>query len=857
MSSALSYDRDPTEGLIAFHAESVKAAFATRTTQERPTMSEVSSGDDEEDSTDLLQALISRQTCGLKRASQRTLRYREFNEIRDRQERKRGQIFDSKDGDQMVFLASKLLEKLILRSKKAHVDEEGTEVVEYMKVQSITNMAKDIIEIVPRMEWGFFVDDSLMKGFRRGINTAISHLVEKYQLRSDMKEKVALFCEDIGMMVSSTLRYSKHGDVALQHVVLLLLLLHTGGRPSTFMPSSDSGFFFKWSDIVWIARRDDKEENIMGWDVVLTLRHFKRSQRTSIRSLRLYIRTVRRKPNLIFDLGCALLAHGLRQGVFGPERSIEDIYQSRLLELCVEPEFANRPVLLGGGSGGFGLDTTAPLRVEGASIRFKENLEDCGYQAAESEILGMSSVRRGTATRWVDKFGRMATRLLLGHAPGSFTLEKNYDGAIEVLDLVKAVLRAELSETNVVNPILDSLLSEDPKLKLFTESLAILSECLVDGSSDWMRVPPYIDITDLRENQLDEMLGRTRRAIRNRVASLHGEARRQAKSKEGKRRKELTIDDKIRNASSYKKEVEELPTELIREFANSCREALFDDEEEESLEDEDGAADEELLVLDDNDLTMDGNGRLDISMSNGIALSRLTSGSYDSPSDNEGIVESNGSILSDFRDLQKDKKAWISALVGLEGHRDHARDRVLCSQCQSDDYTPAEFVGKTWLPYELRRHEISFHVPGAVTGRWLDAHLYQMDGENTEKYHCAVDSCDKSYVSTRELRRHMVRDHTDQLGQDIPVRHFRTMIHQDLDAPEPYCSIARERLTILESYLASNAYEQGERFIRSAQKVDGRGRSMIDLENRLRREAMAGVLEEEDIEFYNIGQQFG
>jgi hypothetical protein len=32
------------------------------------------------------------------------------------------------------------------------------------------------------------------------------------------------------------------GDAAVQNVVLLLLLLHTAGRPSTFMPTSETSF---------------------------------------------------------------------------------------------------------------------------------------------------------------------------------------------------------------------------------------------------------------------------------------------------------------------------------------------------------------------------------------------------------------------------------------------------------------------------------------------------------------------------------------------------------------------------------------------------------------------------------------
>lgn len=119
-----------------------------------------------------------------------------------------------------------------------------------------------------------------------------------------------------------------------------------------------------------------------GFDVVLVLRNFKGyglndSDRIA-KTLRLYVRSVRRASNLVFDLGCGLLAHALRCGAFGSSTA-DDIWRTQKTTLRTDDEYLGRPLFLASNARGYGLDSGTSLKWRSADATFKKLCQECGF----------------------------------------------------------------------------------------------------------------------------------------------------------------------------------------------------------------------------------------------------------------------------------------------------------------------------------------------------------------------------------------------------------------------------------------------------------------------------------------------
>lgn len=68
--------------------------------------------------------------------------------------------------------------------------------------------------------------------------------------------KVGVYADEVAQLIGATLTQPRDADVAVQTVCLLLLLLHTAGRASTYMPSKHTNFYMTvWSRAIMMYHR--------------------------------------------------------------------------------------------------------------------------------------------------------------------------------------------------------------------------------------------------------------------------------------------------------------------------------------------------------------------------------------------------------------------------------------------------------------------------------------------------------------------------------------------------------------------------------------------------------------------------
>jgi hypothetical protein len=89
-----------------------------------------------------------------------------------------------------------------------------------------------------------------------------------------MLDKLMINSKDISAAITHTLRNVHDGNIAVQHVLELLLLLYSAGRASTLCPSSGTSYFLTWSccGILPVRRNNGV---IVGFDIRLKLVNFK------------------------------------------------------------------------------------------------------------------------------------------------------------------------------------------------------------------------------------------------------------------------------------------------------------------------------------------------------------------------------------------------------------------------------------------------------------------------------------------------------------------------------------------------------------------------------------------------------
>lgn len=136
-----------------------------------------------------------------------------------------------------------------------------------------------------------------------------------------------------------------------------------------------------------------------------------------------------------------LLVMLLRRGALQGINTIEELLDGQQQNILIKDEFQGKPLFYGSTPKGLGLHESRPLTANSISAYIKARAKSLGY----TENVTLYSLRRMIATELVARIGLDRTRILMGHAPNSRTLELYYFEMSEILDLTSAALQQDLA----------------------------------------------------------------------------------------------------------------------------------------------------------------------------------------------------------------------------------------------------------------------------------------------------------------------------------------------------------------------------------------------------------------------------
>ncbi|WVR08303.1 hypothetical protein IAU60_005355 [Kwoniella sp. DSM 27419] len=685
------------------------------------------------------------QQVGVRNAAERLRIYRKFHE-----ERTRLGLLSSFNWNDWTRVARNVMTNAMLSSEKTSLDEEGKTVKTYLRVGSLRQVKRSLA-LVLDMDAPRGSTMESRQQFFQDLEAWLVALRSRYDLNNDSLEKVALYSEEIALMIDAVLTEPTDANVAVQFAFLLVLLMHTAGRPSSFMPSSATSFYLQWSDISIRPRRIASKTT--GFDIRLKLRNFKRHDLKSATSLKgkvvhLFVSTVKNVDNTIFDIGALCIAHALRQGAFGPGKTLEDLYNEKAGVVPYAKDYLERPVFLRTNARGYGLDPTGPLTYESARQQFKDILDKVGIKKGKTQILGMTSVRRGSATKLAAAFGNDDARLLLGHGPKSSALELHYDIHREDLDVASAHLSEEGRQDAATGSrsrphlmvipkssnrlTLAAVLNLDPKARIFETGIQAATMSCMNSDDKWKHVPP-----------------KTRKALRTRVAAIRTRYAQHQDAKIWESAQELEYTQVLQNAKTVQDIKTGLPIRLMKQLQGACTR---------DLETIAVATEEDELIVDDEDLALPVDPLFaDACTEHELRILRLTAKKQAWTE----YVEAAETKLMDTRSL----------ISGIVTSSIAARTQTHCLACQVDSEVSDEMKGKTYLPHALVDHLNFYHLPIERLGRFIK--------KSEGKLVCPC--CQNTYANSAAIRYHIMVTHAHEAGKTIPLEHFRT-IHEIMSA---------------------------------------------------------------------------
>ncbi|OCF45414.1 hypothetical protein I317_00659 [Kwoniella heveanensis CBS 569] len=298
-------------------------------------------------------------------------------------------------------------------------------------------------------------------------------LITTYGHTQRKRRKTTLYPSEVRALLE--ILYENSGskwDVIVQNAALLLSFVYLGARPGSFLKTAHwPKHYARWKDIKWRPVRDG-QGTIIGYDLYFTVRSFKGFHALRDLNITFLIKTIKTAKNAILDLGVTLLAHGVRQGVFG-EKTIEQLTTANLFEFKCDPRYDEEPI-------------------------FKGKTSRSGLSAVLRVVRGSDTVyalRRGYATH-------------MGQRANTTMFADTYDQGRETADMTEGVHVQEErdSETRVVTPLtltryepgtdlptvtLKQALKVHPAYLHTKAKLDFVQHCIRTGSSEWQTVSPY------------------------------------------------------------------------------------------------------------------------------------------------------------------------------------------------------------------------------------------------------------------------------------------------------------------------------------------------------------------------------
>ncbi|UOH83741.1 hypothetical protein LQV05_006478 [Cryptococcus neoformans] len=650
-----------------------------------------------------------------------------------------------------------------MKASKGGVTHQNGDYQSKMKFQTL-RVLRNAMVIVLKME----ASDATAHAKRRfwdEIDNFLGALRLEFNMSFSPAAKIAIYSEEIAVLIGHILKKAVAGDVdpgvAVQQALFLNTLMHTAGRPSVLIPGKSTTFFMRWEDVEIRPRR------------IQNIHAVGSSTSNMAKTVHMYISTSKREETIVFDLGALLIAHGLRLGVFGSSATVKSLYSSSAVSLPIIPEWRNRPVFYRTASRGHGLDLSGPLRYDSARERFTSLLLEADMPCStDTCIVGLSSIRRGSATKLEKAFGSDDARLLLGHIPDSTVLEGNYTERREGLDVAAAVTgderldeavpRLQLHILSMQRPgdsvPFETLLAYDPPLRTYQSALQAVQASYVAGDDDWLEHPLWMMCKEQEYlSHPSKAVTKVRAAIRNRVKALRTLYQQRRSNAIWETSANLTYAQALDAAKSVMDLQKSLPMTILEAVHRECAGALA------SVEDTDLLGDTELF-LDDEDL--------DIDCSFDFFSDLEPLGGDDGKSGfRRKVLPQSSDGLGSILEIRHLKAKWTGALTLLHSSQSNGANRVPlpCPECKADEALEPEAREKLYLPAGMLKHRLQNHL--------LEHRMRDHFGKNDQgKVECPC--CTKEYHSLAALCGHIVRQHPNSGGKEIPKAAVNVPFHQ-------------------------------------------------------------------------------
>ncbi|OCF74702.1 hypothetical protein I204_05083 [Kwoniella mangroviensis CBS 8886] len=639
-------------------------------------------------------------------------------------------------------------------------------------------------------------------------------LVKMYNLKHHERRVTTLYPVDIRAMIELALEScEERWDMAVQTSCMLLTFMYLGARPGSVLKTKHyPNDYATWGDVKWRPSRDT-DGVIQGFDVFFTLKSFKGFH--SLKNLRItfQVKTVKSPKNAILDFGTMILAHGLRQGVFG-ERTREDIMSSDLFEFKCDPEFNEVPIFLARRSRS--ALSESPLDGDAANSMVKDLMQRLGIISDKSHSDTLYALRRGYATNVGQNLSRSAAVFHMGQRANTTMFEEHYDQSHLQQDMTEGILGVSEKSAKVVTPLtftraqdvaapittveLKDALKANPSYRHFYSKYQFLRQCDQFGSTAWQVVAPYkaaFHRGDLNAASIKILIAkykshllRIARAIKSGIY------------KDAAERNQLASEELNYQTILARQEESDKPSELAQRLQAKLLEdekemllnqdAEFDEKDVEDTYVIDGFEDDDLDDEEENGETRigDGDGEDDSDDEDDTPVTATEDDSStptitdaervrfnslaeifqgDLPNSTSQAAKTVPDIIPIVKTATEYKLDLFTTLTDLQDANSAGPD--LCILCQSDVTASAKMKTQRHVrnSKEFQRHKITYHSAYQYANRWINHHK-----DNNGRFNCPFH----------------VRDEDKQDGKDDEViADERGEDKDDEDEPPRVCGM--------------------------------------------------------------------
>ncbi|KAG8629128.1 hypothetical protein KVT40_002993 [Elsinoe batatas] len=267
------------------------------------------------------------------------------------------------------------------------------------------------------------------------------------QDRRDVKEGLGLV--ELRQLLEHEMTTNLSVKVSEHHQLIWCIGRQTAVRPGSIGWSKGrKDRYLRWADVGFRNLGDGK------FTCILKIKHLKTNYQNPERGTHRQLNFTIASPNaenLIFSVPHRLLVIALRRSLLVGIESLEDLLKSQNAYILIKDANLDDPVFYRSLPAGRGLDMspghnkTQALSASAISCYLADRGRALGY----TEPVSMYSIRHRTATDLAVRVGHATAREIMGHDPGTYTLERYYLNVLPLVDLAGATLDQRISPNGI------------------------------------------------------------------------------------------------------------------------------------------------------------------------------------------------------------------------------------------------------------------------------------------------------------------------------------------------------------------------------------------------------------------------